>query len=284
MFWLLSVLAMLGFSLGYLFMTPLIRRIPTFQSASYRGLGLMITMAPFLLLVPKEDFLQIPNFALEILLSGIFSTISLWAYFKAIQYSPVGIASSLRQGFGVILLAILSIYFLENDIAPIQWILIFVILLANGYLGLTKSKGETFISSKAFIYSLIAGPTFALGYFFMAKVSIELSPFISGYLWEASVGILSLIISLLIKEHQEEPLRLNLLAQGTLRASPTVMGTFCAAFAITLGPAGITGAIGAGAIVVISVLSALIYKEKLSLRQWVTILVICGAIVGFKIL
>ncbi len=286
MFWFLAVLSTIGFGLNYVFITKLVRDLPSFQSIAYRGFGLAITIAPFLLLVPREQFLQIPYYLPQILGGSFFTTLSLWLYFKVIKSIPLGIASSLRSGFGVVIIALLGILILQNQISHIHWTFILTIIFTNLYLGFSKSDTSHLITVKnstSFILSILSGVSFALGYFMMMKVSQEFSPYLSGYLWEVGIALIGLIISLCTREYKQKKFSWKTYRKMAIASSPTVLATLGAALAATMGPIGIVGAIQSGSIIVISVLSVIIFKERLKYLQWVAITIMTMAIIGFKI-
>lgn len=243
-------------------------------------------MSPVLFFVPSEKFTQIPAHLPELIVASFFTMLSLFFYFFAIKYIPLGISSALRTGFWVFVMALLGIIFLNNVITPSQWILITGVVIFNSWLGILKSDFSHLQPGKhwlSFLASIVSALCFAFGFFLMGKVSIELSPFLSGYIWEVSIGIFACIASYVFGEFKEKKFSWNNYLKMALFASPTIASTVLGAIAMTLGPIGIFSAIQTGSIIVITIFGALFLGENLRWLQWLLVVAMMICIVGFKI-
>jgi drug/metabolite transporter (DMT)-like permease len=286
MFWFYSILSMIGFALNFVFITKLVRELPTFQSIAYRGFGLAVTMFPFFFFLGNRDLSEAASYLPPILLGSLFTTASLFFFFEGIKLIPLGIGTAIRQSFVVVLLGVLGVLFLGNELQFSHWILIFMIVIGNIAFRVNKEdleKSDLIHNKRGIVLCLFSGLFGGFGFFFVGKLAQDFGPYVSGYFWELGIGITALIISVIKKEQKKAAFSWKKYIQLLFASSPTILCTFGFTIAVTLGPIGIAGAIQSGAIIIIALLSAVIYKEKLSTKQWLSILFISTAIAAFKL-
>ena len=163
-----------------------------------------------------------------------------------------------------------------------------LILIAGGALAMQKNEFAHLDNKVAkgifltFVSAILAGFSF----YYMSKLSREVDPFLSAYVWETLIGLFALLFGILRSISAQKIARVSWKEFGTIAlvSWPTIIGTGCFAYAITLGPLGIANAIGAGGILVSIVIAHFLYGEKLIRAQWFWIAVIFVGLVGLKLM
>ncbi len=289
MFFLLIFIATIAYALQGTLLVHHARKIDGLDLAVWRSLSLIITMAPLLFFVEKSDFALISNFWGSIAVIGISGALSSAIFFWSLKFLPVG--TSIAFGSSASTLFILAFGFLlfGEKISSLQGIFIAVILLTSVALGFQKHQLAHLDkrTGLGILIRLVSAFFMAITITGMAKISRELDPFLAGYAWEASIGIFALILVLLRDKFSRwkfQKISGNYFGKILLISSPTLIGTGCFAYAMTLGPVGIASSISTPGNVFLSmVLAHLLYAEKLRLLQWITIAILVAGIVGLKL-
>jgi drug/metabolite transporter (DMT)-like permease len=131
------------------------------------------------------------------------------------------------------------------------------------------------------LFGLFLGTAIAL----VGFISRQIHPFAVGYLWESLIGVLAMTYALLrgvwgaAGFSRISPAHFLKIARY---CSPTVVGTGCYAFTMTLGPIGIASAIVSSAMVFNTILAALFYGERLTRKQVALLITVCAAVAGLK--
>ncbi len=269
MFWFWVCLSMLGYSVQNVLMARYVRSIEVLSAGFYRSVSFFITFLPLLFWVPVEAYGRISEFWIELVGACVLGACSQWTRFLSVRYLPIGIASSGTMGFNVLLSWGLGyLYFSEILTLPILLCLL-LILSGSMVLTLARSNMAHLDAEKAklgalmvFITSIFISTAMVL----VAKMSRELDPFLTAYLWEAGIAIAALI--LILGRYGFSGIKLERVSLKTfvliaLCVSPTLLGTMGFALAIQLGPLAITSAISATGVFVITGLSVWMYGEKL---------------------
>ena len=220
----------------------------------------------------------------EILLGSFLTMLSLYFLFEGMSLITVGVSHAVRQSLVIVSLAVLGWLLIGDKLSIFQWGLIFFILLGNVVFRLSESELPKHLNTKGLVLGVLSGITSALGLFLMGKVSQNFDPYLSGYIWEVGIAVFALIVSVFKQEQKDVRPSFRDYWSMLWRSSPTVVGTFGFGLAATLGPMGIIGAIQAGSIVVIAVLSLFWHREKLTSWQWVAIVLITAAIIAFRLI
>ncbi len=288
MFYLLIIISIIGYSLQGTLIVSFSRKVDPLSLAVYRNVSLVFTMMPLLFLSSTWEPSIIYDYKFSILLTGISGTIGLAIMFKSVRYLPVGISSGFRQASGVLASIMLALFFFQESFSIIQTIAVFILLC--GVIILSKSHHPMpHLDSNALfglVFSLASGVFIAIAFFMMGKLAREISPAISGYLLEASIGICSVFmiaIRRLVTGKGIESISLLTFLKIALVSSPTVIGTGAAAWAISIGPFCVMRAYSAAGLLVTVLLSHLIYAEHLKLTQWIGIVITIVGVVGLRL-
>ena len=288
MFFLLALVATIGYSIQGVMMAGCYRTLDRLSAVAYRGLAIGIWMAPLLYFVPKEDFVRFPTLLAPMLVGATLTAIANLFSARTYSFLPVGIATALSVCFGAIFTALLSFVILDERLHVSQ--IFFMLLLFGGTLVLGRSKSagtlpKEYNPTNGIINSVLFGIFISTGYFAVGSLSRQLHPFLVGYFWELLIGVIAANLALArgaIATNGLQPLTQKQFQQVFFASSMTVVGTACFAMATSIGPIGLATTIMASMMVFNSVLGIFFFQEKLSGRQWLILLFICLALGGLK--
>jgi len=291
-FFILALLATLGYALQGVLMAGYYRSMDRLSAVTYRGLSLGISMLPLLLFVPAGTFGQWPALLPLILSAAVLAALGNWCNATVISHLPVGIANALCMGAVSLTVTSLGYLVLDERLLPRQLLFVALILMGVLLLGLSRSRplvagalpparlGVGLLFSG--LFGLLLGSAFML----VAQASREAHPFLVAYSWEFGIGLCALLMTGLRRAlggAALQALPLRQFARLLLCASPTAIGTGLYALAMTLGPVAIAAAVVSSMMVFSTLFGYLLYGERPSRRQGALILFICVAVVGLKL-
>jgi len=291
MFFLLAVLAMIAYSVQGTLISHHARKHDGLSISIYRNLSLAVTMIPLLFLASRESFASLhdPAVIVQFLIAGATGAMGLALSLWAVKSLPVGVKTVFGRLFSVVVVFLLG-YFFFGEI-PLWEELFFVtlILVAGGCLALQKNNFDHLDNKvmKGVVLTFISAILSGFSFYFMSKLSREVDPFLSGYVWETLIGVFALFYGIIRSGVGHTKIaRISWKEFGTIAlvSWPTLIGTGCFAYAVTIGPLGIANAVGTGGILVSILIAHFLYKEKLIRSQWFWVAVIAIGLVGLKLM
>lgn len=170
---------------------------------------------------------------------------------------------------------------------PRAILLIAIILTGTVALGVQKNSHSHLQHHRARGIGLsgLGSIPYAVTIAIFAFISQSQNPLIAGYFWEVSIGIgalLLIIIRYTITRQGLARISLKEFALLALCASPTLIGTGLFGLAAKIGSVSIVSSIGNATLVVTSLLAWMLYSEPLRTKQWLSIGVVLGGVVGLK--
>jgi drug/metabolite transporter (DMT)-like permease len=290
MFYLVALVSMLAYALQGVLMTSVYRSIDTLSAAAYRGLALAITMLPLLYLVPLEEYGLLSEVKAELFVASLAAIIGNWAMATAYRHLPVGIAQALIMSISVTILAAWGYISLGDQLTNSEIVFGIIILSLVGRLTVIRAK-DTHAENPRVLHGLAAGfcAGFVLGTAFalIALISRVASPFLIAYAWETLIGFLGvglLIVRFALGRIPAARITPRYFGYIMACSSPTLIGTAGYAYAVSMGPAAVVGAISSCNTVVISLLGMALYKDKISRREWIFIGLIVLAVALLRLL
>ena len=290
MFLLLAIVSTIAYAVQSTLMASFYRSMDRLSAVAYRGLSLGITMLPLLLFAPTSTWIGCgSNVIVKILAASVLAAIGNRASASAYSSLPVGIAGALTMSFATICAAVVSYLLFDESLTTNQIIIVALILSGISALGMSKSTGalpKDYSVKQGVISSFIYGVTLGSAFTFVGSASRDIHPFAVGYMWEITIGIITLIAACsrrLFGKSGLQKLSVKDLGKLTLFSSPTVIGTACYALATSQGPIGIVTAIVATGMIWNSLLGMILYKERLSTTQWMIILFVCLTVGALRI-
>lgn len=288
MFFLAAFCAAFGYALQLTLMASFYRKMDTLSAVAYRGLSLGLSMLPLLLWVPVAHYAAIGSAWSTLLLLWLFTAAGDWTFANTIRYLPVGVATALGNGLITIVSAVIGYLFFHEALSLMQAVLIGLVIMAILSLGFMRTSGllpADYDVRKGLCNAALTGILLGIAFSMVGGLSRSFHPFLVGYIWELGTGVAGLLMIMARRTGKGAglaPLSLREFTKLLLAASPTLLGTGLYALSMSLGPLGLATAIISTQMVFTTGLSIVLYKEKLSWRQWVLLLLICGLVMGLK--
>jgi drug/metabolite transporter (DMT)-like permease len=291
-FFIIALTATFAYALQGVLMAKVYRQSDRLSSVAYRGLSLLISMSPLLLLVPQSDFIEFSGLLPQLLLAASLAALANWANAIAFVRLPVGIASALSMAFTALFVALLGQVFLDEQLSPQQWLMGAVTLAMVLLLGASQRRGTPLTSSdyrplSGILASAAYGSLMSYALILVAGMSRASHPFLVGYAWEASIGLMAMLFALARGRVSAKPgfqrISWSRFRQILVFASPTALGTGCYAYAMTLGPLAIAAAILSTMMVFSMLLGWWLLAERPRLRQWAMMSLVCMSVVALKL-
>jgi drug/metabolite transporter (DMT)-like permease len=285
-FFVLAVIAMLGYSVQGTLIAHHVRRHDGLSVAIARNLSLALSMTPLLFLAAPSHFASLPEYLPKLIIAGFTGATSLVLSYWSLKFLPVGIKTALGRIGSVILVFIISwLWFGEiPTLLEFAWIIPLVIggtALATQKIKLDHLDERT---GRGVLLALCAVILSSLSFVLMSDVARDLDPFIAGYFWETLIGAWALVFGIIRWiSYAKRPLgniKLPELGKIALVSAPTLLGTGAFALAVTMGPVGIANAIGTGGIFISILMGHWLYHEKMTHKQWIWISVCVIGLLG----
>ncbi|MEE1673921.1 DMT family transporter [Agarivorans aestuarii] len=295
MFFIIALTATFAYALQGVLMAKVYRQSDLLSAVAYRGLSLVLTMSPLLLLVPQSAYAGFVEQSMWLLLAASLAALANWANAIAFVRLPVGIASALSMAFTALFVGLLGELFLDESLSPMQWLMAGITLLAVLLLGASQTQNSSPKSADSAQYqpligivaSACYGGLMCLALILVAKMSRDSHPFLVGFSWEVMIGVVAMLMAFARGKFSGQAgmqkITLGQFKQILIFASPTVIGTACYALAMTLGPLAIAAAILSTMMVFSMLLGWWLLAEKPTLKQWVMISLVCISVIGLKI-
>ena len=280
MFWILIGITILGFAIQAVLTSHIVRQIDTLSGSMYRSIALIFIMLPLLLFTDIESISQIWQYQSQLIPAALAWAFATWFSYSAVKKLPMGISASLKTITSVIGSLVLGWIFFQEyftwiAIASIIIMLIWGIIISNSNTKFDHLDNDNLI--KGILYSFIAWLLGSITVFFMINVSRELDPYVAGYFWEAQIAI-ALIIMVFVRKAffngKIEKISKKQFRNIAIASSLTLPATWAMAVAGTMWDFAIISVMLTLIIVVITIIWALFFKEKLNKPQYIGIAVI----------
>ncbi len=287
MFYLLSIISMVGYGIQVSLLAHISRKMDALDIGFYRNASFLITLSPLLFFSSFEEISLIKDHFPKLAIMGFSAVLAMWGTFASFRFLPVGISQSVKKVMTALFIFLMGFIYLKETLSIPEVLLITLGISAAVYLGRQKNHMEH-LDKRAvigFILVFVTSLPSGITYFMAANLAREVSPFVAGYFWEASIAMASgitLLLRYILTRKKPEWIGFRGAGKIALAASPTLLGTGAFATAVTLGPIAIVSSIGLGAVAVSTLVAHFAYHEKLSKKQWVSIFVTLIAIGGLK--
>lgn len=287
-FWLSAIISTIAYAFQETLISHYGRQMNSFSVATYRCLSLGITMSPLLFFAPRVDLQEVINLLPEIFGACLAGIIASGMAFWSIKFNPIGISATLRRISASTFAIILGYIFLSEKITLYQLFFVSLLFLLSFLLSRQINKFPHIKFKKWNIgisLSIFSSVFYSISIFFFTKLSRSLNPFLASYIWEAGIGIMGFALILaynLFSETRIKRISLKYFGKILLMSSPTVIGTVGFSFAVQSLNFGIVSSIGTTGIVFTMILAHVLFKERLSITQWILCLMLIGTLLGLK--
>lgn len=289
MFYTLAILSMLGYALQNILLVRFARTMDGMSLGFYRNISFTLTLLPLLIGSHPEEVRAAFSYWPIFLMTSICGGITLTMRFGSYRYVPVAVSHSMTSVGLTILLIGLAWFFFQETVSAMSVVLITVILLGIILLGFERGHLRHFQEThvRGITMSVIAALPLALTHFGLIIVARDVSPLVSGYIWEVGIGVMTFVILILRRATMGIPIaRINDRTFAMIAACsvPTLIGTACYVLAVSMGSIAIVSAIGAAGLSITALLTWWMYGERMNWKQWIAIAIIIFGIVLLKLL
>ncbi|MCK5039609.1 MAG: DMT family transporter [Candidatus Aenigmarchaeota archaeon] len=276
---LFGLISMLGYGLSNgLTKVPLLK-IGNIKTVFYRGI-----FANILLLITTLFYLPKINFSLNyILIAFLISTIaylSIIAFYKALKIGKIGLVSPVANS-SVIFTILFSIIFFSESLSAIQAFSVLLIISGITLISINFSdlKNSHFLKTSSGIpHALITCLLWGLMYFLFKIPVMVIGPILTTFIIECGILLYSGIHLKISKTSFDIPNPV-ILTYIFFVAFFGVIGTLFFNLGIKIYDVSIIAALTFSSPIVVALYGRFIYKEKLTLSQWLAILLILTGII-----
>lgn len=287
MFYLLAIGSMLGYVVQSTLLVHHARTIDGLSLAFYRNASFIITLLPLTIGATKGDFLIALEHWKFFVLAGLAGGIYLAFSFLTYRSIPVGVANTFSKASGTLTTVALGWLWLGQAIGLYPFLCIVLIICGSLLLGLQKKNFDHIDNRhlRGIFICILNSIPWAVTSVAFAALTVEGNVLLSGYLWEAAIGVAALLLILLrylCFGIRLQPVSLGMFWIIALCSLPTLIGTGLFSIALRYGPIGIFSGIGGSSLAVSALLAWLFYNEKLNPRQWLSIGVVLAGVIAIR--
>jgi drug/metabolite transporter (DMT)-like permease len=288
-FFLSAFAAAFGYALQMTLLASFYRKMDTLAAVAYRGLSLGLTMLPLLWWVPAQDFTRLAAVLPQLGLIWLLTALGNWTIANAVCHLPVGVATALCNGFIAIMAAIVGFVLFQEILSVRQVVMIAAILLTVFGLGWSRSPAGAVISyniTAGLRNALLSGLFLGISFSLVGGLSRQIHPFLIGYAWELGTGGIAWLWmqsrAQMTARGASSTISLGEFGRVMLAGSPTLVGTGLYALSMTMGPVAIATAVISTQMVFTTLLARLLYKERLTVLQWLLLAAVCVGVMALK--
>jgi drug/metabolite transporter (DMT)-like permease len=289
MFFFLTLIAVVGFSLQSTLMVSYYRRIDPLFGITLRSLGVTAALIPLLFFVPKSSVQGLVPHLPYLISAGGALVFANWARGAAYRMLPVGIVVAFCQSLTAIVLLVVSASLLGDIISDAELRWIGGLILGISLLGFVQSHGTSPVALqpiRGIILSVVHSVLIACALIAVGKAARDSHPIIVSFTWELSAGVFGILLTFLKgKCHWQifSQISRKDLPQVLLYCAPAAVGLACYTYSFSLGPVAIASCILTAAMTLSAIFAYFLYGERLTRPQIVLVLFIWAQIVGLKL-
>lgn len=278
LFFLFALVSVVGYGIHVPLITLFARRFDSLIVTVYRNLSFAIWIVPLFFLFPLAEIMEVKNHWPTLAIAATTGFASLLWNLNGKIYLPVGVSGAILRTGNVVFAILLGFLFFGEVLSVIQTVLLMGVLVCAVALSILRSQHAHLDISHAWkgaVFSAIGGIGVSISFFFFSILSREIHPLIASYFWETSIGVCALaylFFQYARGKYQSKMLLPFKQSAGIAGSSLfVVIGTVCFAFAINHGPFSLATGIGAAAVLVATIISWFLFREKLRKSQVVLI-------------
>jgi drug/metabolite transporter (DMT)-like permease len=281
----LCLFARFSYSLNDIFVGRLARRYGRVEVAAFRGASLGLTMAPWLLLVPRRAWGALFAHPFALLLTVAVTALGNLLHLQAARFIPFGLrgalmitsmaACSLLLGWGV----------LDERLSAIQVALCVVLVISGAGVAL-GSHADAAIEvdvPRGAAFTLAAGVVMAIAMTGVKFLARETHPLLAAWAWEFGAGAILLAPALIRRAAPSTDavgVRFKHVAVASL---PTALASGASVLALDFGELGLWGALAGTQILFTAALGALWHHEALGRLRWALMTVAAAAVAALAL-
>ncbi len=289
LFFLFTAISVLSYGIQLPLLSKYAHDIDSLSTTIYRNVSLILTMAPVLFFVPKEEFSKLPDYFLFLLLASGSGALAFVLNMAASTYLPVSIGNSIRRVSQIVASVTLGMILFNEYLQINQLILIGLMTISAIILTTSRPNVSHLKKQNAFLgvlLGVLSGMVFSISFAAFAYLSRNINPLLAGYSLEAGVGIFAVFFGIIrfIKFKKPVPiLSKNELLKITLISATTISGTIFYGLALNHGPYALIASLMTITGIIALIMGYFLFKEKLTKKQiYITLFILlCAAALKF---
>jgi drug/metabolite transporter (DMT)-like permease len=284
-FVLLCLLARVSYAFNDVGVGRLARRQGRMQIAAWRGVSLGITMAPWLLWVPREAWSALAGQGVLVLGLVTITAVANLLQLQAARHLPFGLRAAVMLGGMAVGSAALGAVFLGEQLTALQVALCALLVVASSLAARGKSsnleieenvpRGVALTLGSAMLMAVVA--------LLVKRLAQATHPLLAAWSWEFGSGLVLMGPLLLQHGLRPNPGFRQRVVQIAFAAAPTAIGSGASVLALGFGELGLWGALGGTQILFTAALGALLQREALGFRRWLCLGVAAAAVAGLAL-
>jgi drug/metabolite transporter (DMT)-like permease len=284
-FLLLCLVARFSYSLNDVFVGRLARKHGRMQVAAFRGVSLGLSMAPWLLAVPRSAWSALAAHLGQLSLTVAVTAVANLLQLHAVRYLPFGLRAALMISSMAGCSVLLGWGLLGERLTLLEVGLCAVLL--GSALGValgnhTTQEIELDIPRGA-LFTLLAGTLMACAVFGVKGLARETHPLLTAWAWEFGSGLVLLGPVLWRARRSAGVASSARFSSVALAALPTAVASGASVLALGFGELGLWGALGGTQILFTAALGAVWHRETLSVKRALCMALAVVAIAGLAL-
>lgn len=256
------------------------------EVAGWRGVSLVVTMAPLLIWVPRGSWGKLGERWVVLLVTVVATGFCNVLQMQAARYLPFGLRAAFLVS-GISAGSILFGWWFFGESLTAAQLGLAIVLVGSAVVaapGVHASHEIVPDVRRGALVALAAAILMAVVVLLVARLARETHPFLAAWAWEGGAGVVFLVP--LAWRARGTPI--NELTRRILRiavaSAPTAVGSGASVFALSLGAIGVWGALAGTQVLFTAVLGAVWHREIMGLRRWICFGVAAAAVSGLALL
>lgn len=277
----LCLLGRFSYSLNDVFVGRLARRYGRLEVAAFRGTSLGLSMAPWLLLVPRDAWSTLLARPLVLFLTIAATALGNLLFLNAVRLIPFGLRGALMITAMAACSLLIGWGAFEERLSVLQVVLCVVLVVSGAGVALGDHSGaEIQVDvARGAAYTIAAGVIMAASITGVKVLARDSHPLLAAWAWEFGAGAILLVPALLRRgAPSADPVAVRFW-RVALASLPTAVASGVSVLALDFGDLGLWGALAGTQILFTAALGALWHHEALGRLRW-TLMVVAAAAVA----
>lgn len=277
----LCLVSRLAYSVNDILVGRLARVYSNVEVASWRGVSLGLTMAPWLFFVPRGAWQTLSAHGSDVLILVAVTAAANLMQLNAARYMPFGVRAAFLVSGVAACSGLLGWAVLGERLSPTE-VGLSVVVVVTAALSALGTHADHEIKPnirRGAFFAVIASILLACMGLMVARVSRATHPLLTAWVWEFGSGLILVAPALWRYRRGGVPADLAARVRSiAVAASPTVIGSGLSALALTLGSLAVWAAVAGTQVLFTAGLGALWHRELIGPRRWACFAVAAMAI------
>jgi len=281
----LCLLARFSYSLNDIFVGRLARRYGRLEVAAFRGTSLGLTMAPWLLLVPRVAWDTLLARPLVLFLTIAATAVGNLLFLNAVRLIPFGLRGALMITAMAACSLLIGWSAFDERLSALQVALCVVLVVSGAGVALGDHSGSEIQVDvgRGAAYTIAAGVIMAGSITGVKVLARDTHPLLAAWAWEFGAGAILLVPALLRRSAPATDPAGVRFWRVALASLPTAVASGVSVLALDFGDLGLWGALTGTQILFTAALGALWHHEALGRLRWALMVVASAAVAALAL-